>query len=73
MTRQCYTPTPSVHLLEYVFDVRSWLAPCIHPIHGHSQPHSFRFTLSNEQAVMHYRNWSHENWAEESVTILKVL
>ena len=72
VTKQSYTPVPTVVLLEKIFDVRLWLAPSIHQIHGHSQPHCFRFKLDNDQAVMHYKNWSHECWSETPIVMLKV-
>lgn len=72
VTQQSYTPNPNVILLDKIFDVRSWLTPNLHQIHGHSQPHCFRFQLDGTKAVMHYKNWSHECWSEEPVIMLKV-
>ena len=72
-TAQSFTPQPITILLESVHDVRSWLAPFIKDLHGHSQPHCFRFTLnSDEQAVMHYKNWTNEGWSKEGIELLKV-
>ena len=73
VTAQSFTPQPITILLESLHDVRSWLAPYIKEIHGHSQPHCFRFTLTeDDKVVMHYKNWSHEGWSEEGLLLLKV-
>lgn len=73
VTAQSFSPQPITILLESIYDVRSWLAPYIDEIHGHSQPHCFRFTLNeNEQAVMNFKNWSHQRWSDEALLILKV-
>ena len=73
VTAQSFTPQPITVLLESSHDVRSWLAPYIEDIHGHNQPHCFRFTLNeDQQAVMHYKNWSHDGWSEEGIVLLTV-
>lgn len=73
VTAQSFTPQPATVLLESVYDVRSWLAPYINDLHGHSQPHCFRFSLNKHAvAVMHYKNWSHEGWSQEGIMLLKV-
>lgn len=74
VTAQSFTPQPITILLETVYDVRSWLAPCIEELHGHSQPHCFRFTLNEHgQTVMDYKNWSHNVWSKEGLILLKVI
>ena len=73
VTSQCYTPNPNVVLLDSVYDVRSWIGPHIDDLHGHSQPHCFRFSLDESgTAVMHYRNWTTDAWSKEGIQILKV-
>ena len=67
VTAQSFTPQPITILLESVYDVRSWLAPFIDELHGHRQPHCFRFTMNNDgQEVMHYKNWSDDGWSKKS-------
>ncbi len=73
MTAQSYTPQPVTIQLKSVYDVRSWLVPHIEELHGHSQPHCFRFTLDEDgRAVMHYKNWSKDGWSETGLILLKV-
>ena len=73
VTAQSFTPQPTVILLDYVYDVRSWLIPFIKDLHGHSQPHCFRFTLNPDgNPIMHYKNWSHDGWSNEGLMLLKV-
>ena len=67
-----FTPKPLTELLDQVFDVRNWLAPNINDIHGHTDPHCFRFSLINGIAQMHYKNWSDDSWSKDGITILKV-
>jgi len=75
-TVQSFTPQPQVTMLNHLYDVRNWLAPCLNNLHGHSQPHMhcFRFTLNQQdEAIMHYRNWSYQTWSEVGVLLLKVI
>ena len=72
-TEQSYTPHPTVKILPYVYDVKSWLAPHIEDLHGHTQPHCFKFTRDREGcAVMHFKNWSSDLWSSECLNLLKV-
>ena len=73
VTAQSFTPQPTTILLENIRDARLWLGPFIQELHGHSQPHCFRFTLSEDgYAMMHYKRWSHEQWSTEGLMLLKV-
>ena len=33
--------------LNYVFDIKNWIAPHLDEIHGHTAPHVFRFCLNH--------------------------
>jgi len=56
-TVQSFTPQPQVTMLNHLYDVRNWVAPCLNDHHGHSQPLCFRFTLNQQdEAIMRYRN-----------------
>jgi hypothetical protein len=66
-----------VSTLNYVFDIKNWIAPHLDEIHGHTAPHVFRFQLNHasKRAEMHYKHWSHDPWeprGEHGLYILKV-
>lgn len=72
-TTMSYSPHPKVELLKYVYDVRAWLTPSIEDLHGHTQPHCFKFTLNaNEHAEMFYKNRSSDGWSKDGILLLKV-
>ena len=72
-TSNSYTPHPKVKLLEFVYDVKSWLSPHIEDLHGHTQPHCFKFVLNSDgYSEMYYKNWSHDVWSENGLILLKV-
>lgn len=57
--RATFTPT-------HVFDIKNWISPHLDEIHGHTAPHVFRFRLNqSKKAEMHYKHWSHEEWAPQ--------
>lgn len=66
------------NILNYVFDIKNWIAPHLDEIHGHTAPHVFRFRRNSQskRAEMHYQHWSHEPWEptgeEGGLILLKV-
>ena len=69
-------PTPTAHLLESIYDIKSWIIPHLNNLHGHSQPHCFKFILNDQgKAVMYFRNWTTSPWCteEEAAVVLKVM
>ena len=65
----------SSSVLKYIFDIKSWIAPHLDEIHGHTVPHVFRFRLNSaKRAEMHYQHWSHEPWmpSGNGLILLKV-
>lgn len=70
-----YTPQPCAALVTKLFDIKSWIAPYINEIHGHTQPHCFRFMKNdNSEVEMHYKQWSGSTWLpeDEGIKLLKV-
>lgn len=62
--------------VQYLFDVRAWISPFLEEIHSHTHPHIFRFRRNTEgRAEMHYKNWTHEEWApaQKGLLLLKVI
>ena len=52
VTYESFTPNPTVACLSNLLDVKEWLAPCINDVHGHTQPHCFKFVLKDNKAVI---------------------
>ena len=47
---------PYVGVLSDIFDVKSWLTPHSIPLHNHSHPHIFRFSIDlSGNMVMYYK------------------
>ena len=60
-------------MLTWLYDIRNWIAPHVEDIHGHTQPHHFRFTLDEVGiVVMHYKNWAKDAWSADGLKLLKV-
>jgi len=71
---QSFTPQPQFTMLNHLYDVHNLIAPCLNDLHGHSQPHCFRFTLNQQdEAIVQYRNWSYQTCSEVGVLLLKVI
>jgi hypothetical protein len=60
--------------LSYVFDVRSWIGPCLDDIMYHTTPHVFLFKRGrDEKTKMYYKHWSSDSWTpEKGLSLLKV-
>ena len=68
-------PNPKTFLIDAMFDVKSWIIPCLNELHGHRDPHCFKFVLNNDnKCVMYFRNWTTDPWCPEdkATVILKV-
>ena len=56
-----------VFVLEYLYDIRDWIASHIDEIRYHSQPHIFLFKKNcHGQTVFYYKQWSHDDWEPSS-------
>ena len=71
VTSESFTPNSIVACLNNLLDIKEWLAPCLNDVHGHTQPHCFKFMLKDSKAVMYYKNWSSCEW-REGPCLLKV-
>lgn len=75
--KMCPKQPPLVYFCEEIFDIREWLAPHLSEIHGHTGPHAFKVTLSeNGDPVMKYKIWSSdEDWipSGEEIPLFNVI
>ncbi|KXJ29792.1 hypothetical protein AC249_AIPGENE20663 [Exaiptasia diaphana] len=56
-------PLPKSFMLPHSYDIREWISGFSQPMRDHTKPKCFKFVLNDKgKAVMHYRNWSHEEW-----------
>ena len=70
---KAYTPSIEVKCVAWVHDIKEWLKPHLHDLHGHSTPLAFKFTRNGDgKAVMRFRHWCSDEWSEEALVILKV-
>ena len=60
--------------LEYFYNIRDWIAPCLEELKYHTDPHIFLFKLgSHGKAEMFYKHWSKDPWLpNEGLQLLKV-
>ena len=50
-------------VLQYVYDVKKWLAPHIDEIHHHTIPHVFLFKKGQSgHCEMFYKHWAKDEW-----------
>ncbi len=59
LVASAYSDPPAVQYIHNIKDYRSWLAPFLPLLEGHSTPHLFRFTLNSDGAVeMMWKDYS---------------
>ena len=66
---------PSIFFLEAMHDVKGWISPHLNDLHGHRDPHCFKFVLNDQgKCTMYYRNWISDPWCpeEKATIVLKV-
>lgn len=58
--KQAYNPSPEVHSLDYVPDVKRWMELHIPPLTGHSEPHQFKIEKNGatDGVQLSFRKWS---------------
>ena len=62
-------------MIEYMFDIKSWLMPHLYTLQNHSYPHIFRFTRDGSgEVVMHYKDWNKSPWepSDNGIRLFKV-
>ena len=65
----------NVFVLEYLFDIRDWIASHIDEIRYHTQPHIFLFKKNRHgQTALYYKHWSRDDWepSNDGHVLLKV-
>lgn len=68
-------PNPITFLIDTMYDIKSWIIPHLNELHGHRDPHCFKFELNeHSKSVMYFRNWTTDAWCSEdqAIVILRV-
>ena len=74
-TKESTSPEPITTVLTSVHDVKTWIAPTLHPFAGHRTPHCFKIIKDEtEEVKVFYKCWSSDPWCntEEALTPFKV-
>lgn len=74
-TADSTTPKPKVVNLIEVRDVKSWVSPCLESLHGHTDPHCFKFVeVAGDDVRMYFKRWSSDPWCDDddALSTLKV-
>ena len=64
--RRAHTPEAETHIVDFVFDIKKWIEPCLNNIKNHVYPHAYKFMKRNGEVVMKYKQWANdETWLPE--------
>ena len=64
--RQAHTPEAETHTVDFIFDIKKWIEPCLNTIKNHVYPHAYKFMKINGRVVMKYKQWANdEKWQPE--------
>lgn len=55
-TEASMDPQPKAVLIKEIYDVRSWIATNLNELHGHSQPHCYKFALNRDGKAVMFTN-----------------
>ncbi|XP_062597809.1 uncharacterized protein LOC134259225 isoform X2 [Saccostrea cucullata] len=69
LVQEAYSPTPTVHHLENLWDYRQLGIQAPVHLNGHSTPHSFRFTKVGDDVVMSYKEWPLKSNSYHSIAV----
>ena len=65
-TKASMDPTPTTTLIEHMFNVKKWILPHLNDLHGHRDPHCFKFVCNeHNKCLMFFRNWTCDPWCPE--------
>ena len=57
---------PITTLIENMHDVKKWITPHLNDLHGHRDPHCFKFVCNeDDKCMMFFRNWTCDPWCPE--------
>lgn len=68
--KEAYSPSPEIHILNYLPDVKSWIKPHVEDLSGHSEPHQFKLEKDgrNGAVKVHCRKWStSKHWSPVTI------
>ena len=56
--QKAHTPTAETFVMEYVYDIKTWLEPCLNSIKIMFIPNSYNFYEKNGKVEMKYKAWA---------------
>ena len=60
-------------MIEMIHDVKRRITPHLNELHGHRDPHCFKFVCNkDDKCIMFYRNWTSDPWCTDAAIVLKV-
>lgn len=66
LTQKAHTPVPDTHVINYSYDIKKWIEPCLNNLKNHIYPHTYKFTKRNVEVMTKYKQWAtDESWLPE--------
>ena len=60
------TPSAEAVFVDFVYNVKEWIEPCLNNIKNHVNPHCYRFSKRDGKGEMKYKAWAKDkNWLPE--------
>ena len=64
---------PQWAALDHLYAIKEWLWPHMKGLHGLRSHYHFAFLMENESVVMHYKQWSSDDWDASEYSPVEVL
>ena len=71
--QKAHTPEAEVHIINYMFDIKKWIEPCLNTLKNHVYPHAYKFTKRNGEVIMKYKQWANDEFWLPDGPGLKIL
>ena len=64
--QKAHTPSAETIMVDFVYNIKEWIEPCLNKIKNHVYPHSYRFSKRDGKGEMKYKAWAKDkNWLPE--------